>query len=50
MAKYGYCTHCNRYIGSGYIASEHRKLCKNAIPEVRKIYKGINKSAERQKS
>lgn len=38
--KYGYCQYCNRYIGSGYIAFEHKKLCKNASSEIRKINGG----------
>ena len=38
--KYGYCPYCKRYIGSGYIAVEHKKLCKNVTPEVRNIHGG----------
>ena len=41
MKKYGHCYYCKRYIGSGYIALEHKKLCKNVSPEVREIHSGI---------
>lgn len=41
MAKYGYCPYCGRYIGSGYMACEHKKLCKNATPEARMLHKGL---------
>ena len=44
MKKHGDCPYCKRYIGSGYMATEHKKLCKNAKPEVREIHKGINKN------
>jgi predicted Rdx family selenoprotein len=37
----GYCPYCKRYIGSGYIALEHKKLCKSVSPEVREIHSGI---------
>ena len=36
-AKYGYCPYCFRYIGSGYIYTEHKRLCKNVSAEVREI-------------
>ena len=39
--KYGYCPYCKRYIGSGYIALEHKKLCKSVSLEVREIHSGI---------
>jgi len=32
-SKYGYCPYCTRYIGSGYIATEHKKICKNVSPD-----------------
>jgi hypothetical protein len=38
--KHGYCPYCKRYIGSGYIGTEHKKLCKNVSVEVRKIHGG----------
>lgn len=43
--KYGYCKHCNRYIGTGYIANEHIKLCKNTSEDVRIIH-GANKNTK----
>lgn len=39
--EYGYCPYCKRYIGSGYMATEHKKLCKSVSPEVREIHGGI---------
>ena len=42
----GYCPYCKRYIGSGYIALEHKKLCKNVSPEVREIHSGIKQNFE----
>ena len=38
--KYGYCPYCFRYIGSGYIYTEHKRLCKNVSAEVREINQG----------
>ena len=38
--KYGYCPYCFRYIGSGYIYTEHKRLCKNVSDDVREINQG----------
>ena len=38
--KYGYCPYCFRYIGSGYIYTEHKRLCKNVSDDVRQINQG----------
>ena len=38
--KYGYCPYCFRYIGSGYIYTEHKRLCKDVSDEVRGINQG----------
>jgi hypothetical protein len=45
--KYGYCPYCKRYIGSGYIALERKKLCKSVSQEVREIHSGIKHNFEK---
>lgn len=47
MKKYGYCPYCKRYIGSGYIALEHKKLCKSVSKEVMEIHSGIKHNFEK---
>jgi hypothetical protein len=39
--KYGYCPYCGKYVASGYMTVEHKKICKNLTPEIRKIHGGI---------